>query len=206
MAADTIHLIGAGGHGRVVLDALLVSGVPRDTVVVRDGRSGTILHGRAVATPEVVAAMAGASFHVAVGHAAIRARLHQAALSIDAHPLTIRHPAAILSPDAHLGRGVLVAAGAVIAPGATLGDATIVNHGAVVDHDDRIGAFCHIAPHATLGGGVTLGDRVMIGAGAVVLPGVTIADDVTIGAGAVVLQSIGEAGTWVGNPARRLAR
>lgn len=204
MATEPIHLIGAGGHGRVVADALVATGVDPARIVARDGRVGLHMFGCVVATPEIVAAMAGERFHVAVGNAAIRARLHAAALVAGAHPLRVIHPAAIVSPDVMLGAAVLVAAGAVIAPGAIVGDGTIVNHGAVIDHDAHVGAFCHVAPNATLGGEVRIGNRVMIGAGAVLLPGVAIADDVTVGAGAVVLRPIGEAGTWVGNPARKL--
>ena len=204
MATDLIHLIGAGGHGRVVVDALVAAGVEQAAILARDGRTGLLMFGRAVATPEVTPAMAGQRFHVAVGVAAIRARLHAAALAAGARPLTVIHPAATVSSQAVLGEGVLVAAQAVVAPGAVIGDGAIVNHGAVIDHDCRVGAFCHVAPNATLGGEVRIGDRVMIGAGAVVLPGLRLACDVTVGAGAVVLRPIGEAGTWAGNPARRL--
>ncbi|WP_374943867.1 NeuD/PglB/VioB family sugar acetyltransferase [Sphingomonas sp.] len=206
MRTDPIYLIGAGGHGRVVAGALLAAGVDAATIVVRDGRTGLTMLGRAVLTPEVTETMAGRRFHVTVGASAIRARLHSAALSAGAIPITVIHPAAVVSADAMLEDAVLVAATAVVAPGAHVGTGTIVNHAAVVDHEIRIGTFCHIAPNATLGGGVTLGDRVMVGAGAVVLPNLSVASDVTIGAGAVVLRSIGEAGIWIGNPARRLAR
>ncbi|WP_033923081.1 acetyltransferase [Sphingomonas sp. 37zxx] len=204
MVIETIHLIGAGGHGRVVADALVAAGVDTATIVVRDGRAGLTMLARPVATPEIDAIMAGQRFHVAIGLGTIRARLHMAALAVGARPFRVVHPSAIIAPDAVLGDGLLVAAGAVIATGATIGHGTIINHGAVVDHDCRVGAFCHIAPNAALGGAIRVGDRVMIGAGAVLLPGITIADDVTIGAGAVVLYPIGEQGTWVGNPARRL--
>lgn len=204
MGIETIHLIGAGGHGRIVADALIAAGVDAAMIVVRDSRAGLVMLARPVATPEVDATMTGQWFHIAIGVGAIRARLHTAALAIGARPLRIIHPSAIVALDTVLGDGVLVAAGAVIAPGATIGHGTIINHGAVVDHDCRVGAFCHIAPNAALGGEVSIGDRVMIGTGAVVLPGITIANDVTIGAGTIVLRPIGERGTWVGNPARRL--
>ena len=49
-----------------------------------------------------------------------------------------------------------------------------------------------------------VGDRVSIGSNATILP-VTICDDVVIGAGAVVTRDIAEAGTYAGNPARRLS-
>ncbi|SHL52717.1 Hexapeptide repeat of succinyl-transferase [Bradyrhizobium lablabi] len=51
----------------------------------------------------------------------------------------------------------------------------------------------------------TIGNRVSIGSGATILP-VTICDDVVIGAGAVVTKDIAVAGSYVGNPARLLAR
>jgi acetyltransferase-like isoleucine patch superfamily enzyme len=48
-----------------------------------------------------------------------------------------------------------------------------------------------------------IGDRVSIGSNATIMP-VRVADDVVIGAGSVVTTDITEAGTYAGNPARRL--
>lgn len=206
MHIDPIHLIGAGGHGRVVADALIAAGCDADSIHVRDGRMGLTMLGRPVSTPEVVEAITGQWFHVAVGSAAIRTRLQAEALAAGGRALTVIHPSTVISAEGTLGAGVFIAANTVVAPGAVIGEGTIVNHGAVVDHDCRIGAFCHIAPNATLGGGVNIGNRVMIGAGAVVLPGISIGAEVVVGAGAVVLRSIDEPGTWVGNPARKLMK
>jgi acetyltransferase-like isoleucine patch superfamily enzyme len=50
-----------------------------------------------------------------------------------------------------------------------------------------------------------IGDRVSIGSNATIMP-VRIADDVVIGAGSVVTKDIMTAGTYAGNPARRLAQ
>jgi acetyltransferase-like isoleucine patch superfamily enzyme len=48
-----------------------------------------------------------------------------------------------------------------------------------------------------------IGNRVSIGSNATIMP-VTIADNVVIGAGSVVTKDIPTAGTYAGNPARRL--
>jgi acetyltransferase-like isoleucine patch superfamily enzyme len=48
-----------------------------------------------------------------------------------------------------------------------------------------------------------VGNRVSIGSNATIMP-VHITDDVVIGAGSVVTKDITEAGTYAGNPARRL--
>jgi maltose O-acetyltransferase len=53
---------------------------------------------------------------------------------------------------------------------------------------------------------VTIGRNVWIGDGAIILPGVTIGDDAVVGAGSVVTRDVPPSTTFVGNPARRLAR
>lgn len=199
-----IHLIGAGGHCSVVLDALLECGVDLAEIRVRDGdatMAGLDLHGVTVETPDISPALAGHAFHIAIGSAAIRARLHAAGEAAGGRALTVRHPAACVSRFASVGDGSLVAAMAVVGPGARVGRSVIINHGAVVDHDCQVGDFTHLAPNCSLGGGVRIGTRTLVGAGAVVLPGVSVGDDVTVGAGAVVTRDIGSNQTWTGIPA-----
>lgn len=185
----------------MVLDALMEGGSNLSTVVVRANEPGAPLLGLAVDTPEIAPSMAGLSFHVAIGAAGARQRLHRMAEAAGATAMTVRHPGASVSRSAQLGAGSFIAAQAVVGPQASLGIGVIVNHGAVVDHDCTVGDFTHVAPNASLGGGVSVGGRCLIGAGAVVLPGVRIGDDVTVGAGAVVTRDIAAHQTWTGVPA-----
>lgn len=199
-----IYLIGAGGHAKVVLDALLAGGTDLSTVGIRDGRAamkGRDLLGAAIDTPELDDSLAGHDVHVAIGAIPARAGLLGRAVTLGARALTVIHPSAQVSRFAGLGAGTFVAALAVVGPSARVGQGVIVNHGAVIDHDCVVGDHCHIAPNAGLGGGVTLGHRVLIGAGAVVLPGVRIGDDAVIGAGAVVTRDAPDHAEWVGIPA-----
>jgi sugar O-acyltransferase (sialic acid O-acetyltransferase NeuD family) len=196
-----IHLIGAGGHAKVVLDALLESGTNLSGVTARADAAAPDLLGLPVQTPSVAPSLDGLSFHVAIGAAAVRERLTAEALAAGGAPLTVIHPSAGVSRFADIAEGAFVAAAAVLAPKAVIGRGVIVNHGAVVDHDCVVGDFTHIAPNASLGGGVTVGARCLVGAGAVVLPGLAIGDDVTIGAGAVVTRDVAAHQTWTGVPA-----
>ncbi len=204
MPTRPIYVIGAGGHAKVVVDALLEAGVVGARIAVSDSnpaRAGTSILGIAVRTPAVRADMVDGYFHVAIGDPGVRKRLHQELLALGAEALTVLHPRSVKSASATLGRGVFLAAHCVVGPEAQLGDGVIVNHGAVVDHDCRVGCFSHLAPNVTLGGAVDVGERVLVGAGANVLPGLIIGSTACIGAGAVVLNDVESGSTVVGVPA-----
>lgn len=203
MPTDPLLLIGAGGHGRVVLDALR-AGKPSIGAQVMDDNlalDGTNLDGFGVKSP-VDWKSAGSGFHVAIGANRVRSRCFDIARQHGQEPVTVIHPAAVVSPRAMIGPGSFLAAGAIVAPAARIGAGVIVNHGAVVDHDCIIGDFCHVAPQATLGGGVVIDQGTLIGAGAIILPGIKIGAHAVIGAGAVVTRDIAAGQTVAGVPAR----
>lgn len=202
--ARGLLIFGAGGHARVVADAVQQAEAPSPLWVSDRNEAlsqGELLPGVPLTRLSSIAPWHG-TVHVAIGDNTARERESQA-LGCDGLA-TVCHPAASVSPHARVAAGCFVAAQAVVAAGAQLGPGVIVNHGAVVDHDCMIGAFAHIAPGAVLGGQVHIGQRVLVGTGAVVQPGLTVVADAIIGSGAVVCQNIETAGTYVGVPARRI--
>jgi len=86
----------------------------------------------------------------------------------------------------------------------TIGDNNIINTGAIIEHETLLGNHNHIAVGATICGRSIIGNRCLIGAGAVVTDKISICDNVIIGAGSVVIRDIEDAGTYVGNPAKRI--
>lgn len=209
MLTKPLHLIGAGGHGKVVLDALLALNIPYHHIILRD--QDKKLEGKKVLacivdTSPLEGELCGHSFHLGVGQAEIRESLFLTLIQLKMQPFTAVHPSAVVSKFATLGFGTFVAANAVIGPLAHIGKSTIINHGAIVDHDCKIGDFSHIAPCATLGGGSEVGNQVLIGAGANILPFVSIGDFAIIGAGAVVTKNVPPGTTYAGIPAKKIIR
>ncbi len=193
------YLYGAGGHGKVVLDAWQKSG--NACVGFVDDKSLQEWARLPVFSPASLSS--DAILHLAIGNSMVREKL---SLAFNNHAFfNVIHPMASIASSARVNEGgSFLAAYAIIGPEAQVGLHTIINHGAIIDHDCNVGNFCHIAPNAVLGGGVSVGNHVLIGAGAVVLPGLRIADHVTIGAGAVVTKDILNAGIYVGTPARTI--
>ncbi len=207
MRTEKIFLVGAGGHGKVVLDALLSGGVRSEQVYVTDGKeelAGKKLLGISILAPAIHPEAGHGHFHVAIGNAMVRQQFYEELQGMGGLPLAVIHPAAVISTFAAVAAGAFVAARAVIAPEARLGRGSIINHGAVIDHDCRVGDFSHVAPNATMGGGASIGKRVLVGAGANILPGVRVGDDVVIGAGAVVIVNIPDGECVAGVPSRKI--
>lgn len=203
-------LLAAGGHGRVVLDALHAGGFRISGIVDPAFTPGSLVHGvkvlgddawldRQELTGMVLVNGAGAT------HGSdLRERLFRSCTARGARFLTIRHPSATVSASAVLADGVQLLAGAVVQCDARIGHNCVVNTGAIVEHDCTLHEHVFVGPGTVLCGNVTLGASAFIGAGATILPGVHVGARAVVGAGAVVLHDIEPDARVAGNPARPL--
>lgn len=203
-------IIGAGGHGRVVLDILVNEG-HQNIIGFLD--SNHMLHGKRMDGVEVLGSVellpelisngiSGAI--VAIGDNGTRRSFCDQVRQRGAQLLSAIHPSANIATNVSLGEGVVVAAGALVCAHSQIGDGTILNTGCIVDHETMIGTCCHICPGAKLAGRVTVEAGAFIGIGATVVQRVRIGHDAVVGAGSVVLQDIAPLSTVVGVPAHEV--
>lgn len=192
------YIYGAGGHGKVVYDAML------ESQIICDGFIDDNVIERYVDLPVykklILNQEENIDLHLAIGHCKTREIL--AGQIIGANFFSVIHPRASIAQTSIVGKGTFLAANSVIAPNAYVGIHCVINHGAIIDHDCCVGDFSHVAPGVLLGGGVRVGRGVLVGAGAVILPGLVVGDYAVIGAGSIVVGNIDSSAVVAGNPAR----
>ena len=204
-----VIVLGAGGHARVLIDALLLLGWDVLGVTVPAGRSSAseLLGVSVIGDDRQINRYSRQDVRLvngigSVGDVATRRRLFEAWQARGYQFATVVHPSVIVARDVTLDEGVQVMAGAVIQTGCRVGANAIINTASSIDHDCRIGAHCHIAPGVTLSGNVEVGERTHLGAGAVVIQGVKIGADALVAAGAVVTRDVAAGQRVQGVPAR----
>jgi sugar O-acyltransferase (sialic acid O-acetyltransferase NeuD family) len=207
VSAVKIGIVGAGGHGRVVLDLILESrGMEPagffDQKGGGEGPYGWPILGDETALVENWSGSRLDGVVVAIGDNRSRRRIFERLAAAGIPLVSLIHRRAQVSRFARIGAGTVICAGAVVGPGAVIGDNCIINTGASVDHDCRVKDHAHICPGSVLAGAVTVGEEAMLGTGTLVIPGITIGNKTITGAGTVVIRDLPDNLLVVGVPAR----
>ncbi|MEA4805508.1 acetyltransferase [Acetobacterium wieringae] len=201
-------IIGASGHGKVVVDIAIKMNIWEDIFFLDDDESITECMGFGVVgkTEDAFKLANEADIFVAVGNNEIREKVQNKLESAGIKPPCLIHPSAIIGSAVEVGLGTVIMAGVVINSATQIGKGCIINTAATVDHDNRIADFVHVSPGAHLAGMVAVGQKTWIGIGSTISNNLTITGNCKIGAGAVVVKDIIAPGTYVGVPARSIHR
>lgn len=186
-----VILMGAGGHAKVLLDVLLVTGHivlgvidPKLARQKQEYWRGIPVLGDDPAlmsyAPEEVMLANG------IGNLPGQTRrkdLYNKYREQGYQFATVAHPSAVLSTGVQLYEGAQIMAGVILQPDVVIGENTLVNTGARIDYDCLIGAHCHLAPGVMFSSGVKVGDGCYAGVGAIVVQGCTMGNGSVLGTG-----------------------
>lgn len=169
MSELTLLIIGAGGHGKAVAEAALLSG-EWQRIAFADDRWPELRETFGWPVVSDVAGLAvlqgtAAGAIAAVGNNAVREQWVEVIRAAGLPLATVVHPRACVSASAVIGAGTAIMALAMVGVDAVIGEGAIVNANASVDHDASLGAFAHLGVGVHLAGGVKIGARAWLQAG-----------------------------------------
>ena|SRR3990167_719447 len=204
-----IFIISAGGHAKVLLEAV------RDTLVAGFIETDIDKIGKKITGIDIISQKFFLNNYLApnvlllngigsVSEPILRKKVFSFFKKKGYSFLNIVHPTAYISKNVILGEGCQILAGSIVQTGSILGDNVIVNTGAIVDHNCTIGNHSHIAPGATLSGDVSIEDSCHIGCAATLIQGLKISNSCLVAAGAVVISNLSEKSRVAGVPAKAI--
>ena len=203
-----IVIVGCGGHGRELLDAIRALNEVEPTWAVlgfvddapQHPERAERLHTRVLGPIEWLE-QNPRPYALGVGTSSARFGLSLLLSEFGASPISVIHPGASIGSDCTIGDGVVVYERSTVTTNVTIGEHTHLNVGCTVQHDSTIGAFVQMSPGVFVNGDCTIGDEVFLGTGAIVTRGCTVGRGARIGAGAVVLDDVAPGATVFGIPA-----
>ncbi len=203
---DKLLIIGASGHGKVIVDIAIKMGKWKNIEFLDDGevikaQMNIPVIGK---SEDAYKYIRDCDIFVAIGNNIIRKAFQEKLEAEGASIPILIHPTSIIGEEVQVDIGTVVMAGAIVNCCTKIGKGCIINTGSTIDHDSIIQDYVHISPGAHLAGGVQVGKSSWIGIGSNIIQGISIGQGSIIGAGSVVIRDIPADCTAVGNPAKRI--
>lgn len=205
-----IVIIGGGGHSRVLIEIIKLSGQYEISGILDQKlKAGTSISGiPLLGSDEMLNELYARGVKnacIAIGSIKSnnkRRMLYERVKHIGFSVPYLIHPKAIVSQDICISEGAQIMAGAIIQADSSIGENTIINTGSIIEHDCKICSHTHICSGAVIAGGCVVGDGAFVGAGATVIQGIRIGNNAVIAAGAVVINDVPDGSIVRGVPAK----
>ena len=195
-----IIILGGGGHARVVIDLIRVTGLYEIAGILdEEFKNGNMAADDipVLGGDDLLPGLHAEGIKLAcIGIGSVRdnskrKELYKTVKKIGYSVPGLIHPLAIVSKNGvRISEGVQVMVGAIIQTGSMIGENAIINTGVIIEHDCNIGEHVHICPGAVISGGCMIDDNSFIGAGATVIQGVKIGKNAVVAAGAIILADV----------------
>ncbi|MDT7830649.1 acetyltransferase [Pricia sp. S334] len=205
-----IVIIGASGHGSVILDCIEREGKYNVLGFIDSFKkkgikqNGYEILGSEHDLPYLIEMYDIVGGIVAIGDNWTRKRVVDKVSKIAPHLnfITAIHPHAIIGKDVYVGKGTVIMPGAIVNSNAQIRDFCIVNTNSSLGHDGFMHDFSSFACGVSTGGGLFLGEFSAVSAGAVIREHIRVMEHTVIGAGSLVVKDVPDHVVAYGSPAR----
>ena len=155
-------LIGMGGHGKVVLDAV-ISNPNSDIKIIGfldDGDIQEVYGVKKLGNVKDFINYKDKKFHIAIGNNKFREKI---AKELGEEKLiSIVHKTAYVSSMSKIENGAYIGAMAVINPECKIGKCCIINTGTIIEHNSFIGDYSHLSYRVLVGSESNISSEIMI--------------------------------------------
>lgn len=171
---EGIVIIGAGGHGKVISDAIVKSG-QYNLIGFVDAKLpiGTAVFGeyKIIETQDNISSLVNGStkFIIGIGNNEVRNKIYTQ-FSNSLAWATVIHPSAVIAGDVKIGEGSVLLANTVVNASSTIGQFTIVDSGVIVDHECEVGSFSHLTIGTLVGSNSKLQSNLKTDLGQIIQP------------------------------------
>ncbi len=205
-----VVIIGASGHGSVILDCIEKEGKYNilgfvDSFKEKGGKqNGYEILGSEYDLPYLIEMFDLYGGIVAIGDNWIRKSVVNRISDIapDFRFITSIHTKAVIGKDVHIGQGTIIMPGAIVNANSEIGDFCILNTNSSLGHDSVMDDFSSMASGVTAGGCFYLGKFSAICLGARIIENTRVMEHTVIGAGSLVVKDVRECVVAYGSPAR----
>ncbi|SDF21591.1 sugar O-acyltransferase, sialic acid O-acetyltransferase NeuD family [Pricia antarctica] len=204
-----IVIIGASGHGSVVLDCIEKEGKYNVLGFVDSFKEkGTKQNGYEILGTENDLLYLMEMFNiyggiVAIGDNWTRKSVVDRISEIvpNFNFITSIHPSAIIGKDVQIGMGTIIMPGAIVNANSEVRGFCILNTNASLGHDGVMDDFSSMASGVRAGGNFHLGKYSVVCMGVIIIENVRIKEQTVIGAGSLVIKDVGGYVVAYGSPA-----
>ncbi|NNE76889.1 MAG: acetyltransferase [Pricia sp.] len=211
---ENIVIIGASGHGGMILDCVEKEGRYNVLGFVDSFKEkGVKLNGYEILgseedLPLLIDKLNIEGALLAIGNNWTRKKVADkiGEIAPDLKFVTTIHPTATIARNVEIGIGTVIMAGAIINANAVMGDFCILNTNSSLGHDGIMYNFSSIASGVCTGGNLMLGSYSAISLGANIIENITIEEHSIIGAGSLVVKNVKGYSVVYGSPARIIRR
>jgi sugar O-acyltransferase (sialic acid O-acetyltransferase NeuD family) len=171
---EGIVIFGAGGHGKVIADAIIKAG-EYNLIGFVDSKlpigTGVFGNYKIIETQDNISSLVNDStkFVIGIGNNEVRKMIYTQFSNALAWA-TVIHPSALIAGDVKIAEGSVLLANAVVNASSIIGQFTIIDSGVIVDHECEIGDFSHLSIGTLVGSNSKLKSNLKTDLGQVIQP------------------------------------